>query len=71
LIDDVRIYNRALTADEIAFDRGTPVGAAIVPAAGSSISSAAARTVSVPGAFYNRRPMPLRRTWYEPAPQVL
>jgi hypothetical protein len=71
LIDEIRIYNRALTAHEIAMDSQTPIstGGGASPAAVAAPASAGAVVVPV-GTFSEVRMAGRRRTWYEPSPQV-
>ena len=70
MIDEVRIYNRALTRDEILADRLTPLpGVAAAPAA---MAAASVATIAAfpPGTFADE-PLSPRRVWDEPPAAVL
>ena len=70
LIDEVRVYNRPLTAQEIATDGLTPIGSG--GGAAAAAAAAGSGTITVPGGTFSEvRVGGRRRTWYEAARQVL
>jgi hypothetical protein len=72
LIDEVRIYNRPLSTEEIHADMQTPVGGTgaggMAPMAPASSSLPPAFP---PGTFADTGPMTTERVWHDPVPDLL
>jgi hypothetical protein len=70
LIDEVRVYNRPLTREEIVADSQNALPGS--PPAAAAARVAAGSTPGLPaGTFSDRRAMAPRRAWYETVPNIL